>query len=313
MSETRKSVFISYAHKDGLDFTRRLAYALSMYMDVFWDRQLPAADFPSQLKAEIEKRDYLLLVMTPHSVVSRWCKRELRHAEKHGKKIVLARVFKFENRSSRRITSKYTFGPFDEDFDVGFRRITQMMLGQPLSSWEYLADGDDRAVIEGLQNGILPGAISKNIIEWLIVEKLWAYIDTIANDFERDKKAKGNHVPIRRGQPRTARGVLISLGEVQNRFSELRYRKHVEVLGSMSLTAANAMEHISQIPDNDNRSAGNAAFKLFTQVRGNMVNQSAKVLDADLARYGHEYLEFDVAEKLRELINMYARRSRYLY
>jgi TIR domain len=313
MSEAKKSVFISYAHKDGLDFTRRLSYALSMYMDVFWDRRLTATGYPKELEAQIENRDYLLLVMTPFSIASEWCRRELQHAEKHGKGIVLARIFNGDGTADPQWISKYTFGDFTEDFDAGFRRVTTMMLGQPLSSWEYLAEGDDRVVIESLQNGILPGAISKNIAEWLIVEKLWAYADTIAENFEREKKAKGNHVPIRRGQPRTARGVLISLGEVQKRFNELRYRKHVEVISAMTLTAANAMEHLSQIPDDDNKSAGNAAFNLFTQVRGNMVNQSAKVLDAELARYGYDYLEFDLAEKLRELINMYARRSRYLY
>ncbi|MBK9750748.1 MAG: toll/interleukin-1 receptor domain-containing protein [Chloroflexi bacterium] len=309
----RKSVFISYAHKDGLDFTRRLSYSLSMYMDVFWDRRLPAANYPRELEAQIEGRDYLLLVMTPFSIVSEWCQRELQHAESHGKGIVLARIFNGDGTTHPQWISKYTFGDFTEDFDAGFRRVSTMMLGQPLSSWEYLAESDDQIVIQSLRHGILPSAISKHIAEWLIVEKLWGYVETIADDFERAKEAKGAHVRIRRGQPRTARGVLISLGEVQKRFQELGYRNHVEVIGAMSFTAANAMEHLSQTPDDDNKEAGNTAFNLFTQVRGNMVNQSAKVLDADLARYGHEYLEFDLAEKLRELINMYARRSRYLY
>ena len=50
----QKSVFISYAHKDGLDFTRRLSYALSLYMDVFWDRGLSATDYPKELETQIE-------------------------------------------------------------------------------------------------------------------------------------------------------------------------------------------------------------------------------------------------------------------
>ena len=125
----QKSVFISYAHKDGLDFTRRLSYALSMYMDVFWDRRLPAVDFPSQIEEEIENRDFLLLVMTPFSIASEWCQRELQHAEKHKKGIVLARVFSGEGTTNPQLTSKYTFGDFTQDFDAGFRRITAMMLG----------------------------------------------------------------------------------------------------------------------------------------------------------------------------------------
>jgi hypothetical protein len=50
----KKSVFISYAHKDAMDFTRRLAFDLSFFADVFWDRRLQAGKYPPQLKQEIE-------------------------------------------------------------------------------------------------------------------------------------------------------------------------------------------------------------------------------------------------------------------
>ena len=56
MTAKKPSVFISYAHKDGMEFTRRLAFALSMYMDVFWDRRLQAGPYPPQLLKEIEQR-----------------------------------------------------------------------------------------------------------------------------------------------------------------------------------------------------------------------------------------------------------------
>src|SRR5687768_13539037 len=88
-----KKLFISYAHKDGMEFTRRLAFALSMYIDVFWDRKLQTGDFPSQLENEIEVCDFFLFVMTPYSIVSEWCQRELSHAEKHNKGIAMARVY----------------------------------------------------------------------------------------------------------------------------------------------------------------------------------------------------------------------------
>lgn len=309
----QKSVFISYAHKDGLDFTRRLSYSLGMYMDVFWDRRLPATEYPKELDTQIESRNFLLLVMSPFSIASEWCQHELQHAEKHGKEIVLARIFNGDGTTHPDWISKYTFGDFTEDFDAGFRRVSTMMLGQPFSSWEYLAESDDSVVIESLQNGVLPSAISKHISEWLIVEKLWEYADRIADDFEQKQKTKGKNVSIRRGQPRTARGVLQSLGEVEERFRELHYSNHAKVIALMTFTAANAMQHLSQIADDNNKAAGNEAFNLFTQVRGNMVNQNAKILDAELAEYAQKYLAFDLVEKIRELINMYARRSRYLY
>jgi len=310
---TRKSAFISYAHKDGLEFTRRLAYALSIYMDVFWDRRLPATTYPEELEAQIEQRDFLIFIMTPFSIDSEWCRRELAHAEKHGKGIVLAQVFSGAGTTDPDLASRYTYGDFSEDFDSGFRRITTMMLGLPFSSWEYLADGDDPSLIASLQNGVLPGVIAKNVAEWLIVDILWAYVESMADDFERRKQGEGHQVTIRRGHPRTPRGVLISLDDVAQRFRGLGYRVHVGVINDMTRTASNAMQQIADISDDDNRSMGNGAFNLFLQVRGNMGTQNAKVLDPFLAKYVREYLEFDLAEKLRELINMYARRSKYLY
>jgi hypothetical protein len=73
----RKSAFVSYAHRAAWDFTRRLVFSLGMYADVFWDRRLSAGPFPPQLYSEIEARDFFLFVMTPSSLESDWCKKEL--------------------------------------------------------------------------------------------------------------------------------------------------------------------------------------------------------------------------------------------
>lgn len=77
----KKSVFISYSNHDALDFTRRLAFGLGLYMDVFWDRRLKAGDFIIQLDDEIEKRDFLLFVMSPFSFESKWCRYEFQRAQ----------------------------------------------------------------------------------------------------------------------------------------------------------------------------------------------------------------------------------------
>ncbi len=54
----RPSVYISYAHTDGMDFVRRLGFALGMYMDVYWSRRVPLGEYPASLYAEIDKCDF---------------------------------------------------------------------------------------------------------------------------------------------------------------------------------------------------------------------------------------------------------------
>ena len=64
MSSGKRSVFISYAHKDAMDFTRRLAFALSLHMDVFWDKEgLRVGPWEEQLLNEIEKRGILSICL----------------------------------------------------------------------------------------------------------------------------------------------------------------------------------------------------------------------------------------------------------
>src|SRR5258708_7121951 len=117
MVPNRPTVFISYAHED-LRFTERLALALEMYTDPFWDHHLDAGRYPKQLRRQIDSREFFIFVMSPDSVVIKWCKRELRLAEKKGdhNKIVLAlrplgeSVAKLD--FARYLKKTYTYGDF---------------------------------------------------------------------------------------------------------------------------------------------------------------------------------------------------------
>src|SRR5258708_6526626 len=78
MADAPKTVFISYAHIDGFDFTRRLAFALDPYAKVFWDRHLETGPFPEQLYGKIEACEYFVLVLSPMSLrEDGWCRKEL--------------------------------------------------------------------------------------------------------------------------------------------------------------------------------------------------------------------------------------------
>ena len=89
----RASVFINYAQPDGVDFVRRLAFALGLYMDVYWDRRLQTGDFPADLRQQIDAHDHFLWVLTPYALASEWNRSAYGYAQSQGKSVLLAKVY----------------------------------------------------------------------------------------------------------------------------------------------------------------------------------------------------------------------------
>jgi hypothetical protein len=301
----RQSVFISYAHKDGLDFTRRLAFALSMYMDVFWDRRLQAGEYPPQLYAEIEAKDHFLLVLTPYSVASEWCEAELAHAEQNKKPITLALVYRAEETQAEELMRKYTYGDFSKDFEEGFRRISMMMLGRSLSSWEMASLAKTEDIINTLQYGTIPALISKEIIDWVVVNKLWPEIEAYVSR---------RQLYIFRGVPQTAMGVVRHCQLVMKQSTDNRDQLGYDLAKRVSDLADPVIREILAINDDEHQRAGETAFKLIQTAKENQRLNAIGFREANALHYiDGGYFDFDVTEKIRELINVHARRSRYLY
>src|SRR6476469_131740 len=83
-------VFISYSRKDK-DFVRRLDNALkSLGREAWvdWEDIRPTEDFMQAIYAAIEATDTFVFVLTPDSVASVVCGREIAHAEAHNKRMV---------------------------------------------------------------------------------------------------------------------------------------------------------------------------------------------------------------------------------
>jgi hypothetical protein len=299
----KKRVFISYAHKDGMDFTRRLAFALGLYMDVFWDRRLQAGDFPEQLKTEIQSREFLLFVMTPYSLESGWCQDEITYAETHGKKIVLAKVFNGDGTDDINRVKKYTYGDFTEDFEVGFRSVTAQMIGSPRHSWEQYAHLKDEDIFTVLKNGLMPGLISKEIVDWVILEKLWRVIEKYADQTDF----------IYKGSPRTPWGVLRSSMGLISQFTELRDALGAEVSEQVKNLIVPLLNQMLDINDDEHQRLGELAHEVIIKIQVILRTIAEGFIDAKEAYLVENYYQFDVSERLRELINVHARRSRYLY
>ena len=88
--ETKTKVFISYSRKDK-EFVRRLDEALrrrgrEAWVD--WEGIRPTEEFMQAIYGVIEGADTFIFVLTPDSVTSVVCGREIAHAVSHNKRIV---------------------------------------------------------------------------------------------------------------------------------------------------------------------------------------------------------------------------------
>lgn len=288
-----------------MEFVRRLSFALEMYMDVYWDRQLQAGPYPIQLFSEIEKRDYLVFVMTPYSLKSKWCRRELHYAEKDGKPIALARVFSGNGTCDPKLASKYTYGDFTEDFEVGFRRLTSMILGQAYSSWEVSALAETKVLLNCLKSGFLPCIIAKQIAEWVIVRKLWFMISSYID------RRKGWTMFY--GHPSTPLGMLQLCPTLEKQFAEQSDGIGLHQITEIQPILQSFVSELMLIHENDHWGAGKIAADLLFKTKNVLEsNLIARGEFSELAKI-RGWFDFEVAEKLREFINEHSRRSRYLY
>jgi hypothetical protein len=83
-------VFISYAREDQA-FVRKLHEALKAQdrdMWVDWEDIPPTAEFPAEIQSGIESAEAFVFVISPDSVVSKWCRQELAHAVAHNKRLL---------------------------------------------------------------------------------------------------------------------------------------------------------------------------------------------------------------------------------
>lgn len=300
----KPSVFISYAHKDGLDFTRRLAFALSVYMDVFWDRRLQAGEFAEQLYSAIDSRDHFLLVMTPHSVASEWCQKELAYAQKKKKQISLAMVFDPEQTGGEHLTKDYTYGAFHEDFEVGFRRVTEMLLGEARSSWEYLIDADLSDVYKAWAHGHIPGLIMKSLVGWLFVEVL-------AKNIEESLAERSQIIRIP-PLPAMPQDYDYFITNLLASFAAVNDASGVGKLYFLS-QMQQQVKQILELKDDEHGKLCELTGKLHRDIEKKLQIYYYSTLQADKLGIINQYHNIRVGSKLRELITIHARRSKYLY
>ena len=296
-------------------FTKRLAFALEMYMDVFWDKQLQAGEYPEQLKNEIEKRKYFIFVMTPCSIYSsEWCQNELNIAKakpNSDEQIVPVRIYYGSQSIDDELALKYTYGNFVDDFEVGFRCITRIMLKTPYSSWEYLANNsnyelsDKKSLPYALANGQIPCLIVKQLSSWLLAEKLWAILKPI---FE-----KADSTFSITGHPRTASGFKKIGDDLIEIAAKLRDAGLAGTTTRWINPIIDLYQQIGVLTDSQHQEAGHLMSVIIKNIYQHLESDSVANRNPHEVVAWRKYFHFDVYEKLRELITYYANTSRRLY
>jgi hypothetical protein len=307
LNKSRPSTFISYARADALEFVRRIAFALEMYCDIFWDKRIQAGDFPHQLETEICSREYFIFVMSPSSKHSAWCQKELDIALREGKTIVPIRIFDGVESVDEDLKQKYTYADFHEDFEAGFRQLVFMISGEAHSSWEYIGhERDHNLVLSSTFDGKVPALIVRELAEWMI--------STFARDLIEEYLTEA--YPHRRYHIRTQ--TCEGLKQAISVWKQIAIRENdvillVLVRDDIEKLVVIVLNEIQSLKEMDHAKMGELFNRLLQQfhkthqlwaVERNKIEKHIK-FDA--------YFRFEVADYARQLVVQHATKSRYLY
>lgn len=302
MVKTNHKVFISYAHRDALDFVRRLAASLEMYVEVFWDLKLQVGQWEPQLFESIESADSFVVVMTQSRTESENCKKELDAANAVSGKIIPVKLY--SNYEDTGLTH-LQWADFSQSFDEGFRRLTSLILGQRLSSWEYLfEESNDSELLNHLEQGHIPALIGKELGDWILTEQLWSIF---YNDIYIIKEHR-----MRIQTPRTPIGILKLVPSLSKIAEYDNSSILLVVVRELELIVREYAEEMKNISDGESMLVGRLVANTINSIR-EFFSTLSQLNNSTADFFYYSDFEFAVAENLRQLIVSFSRRSRNLY
>ncbi|HEY9528329.1 MAG TPA: TIR domain-containing protein, partial [Anaerolineales bacterium] len=121
------SLFISYSRKD-IDSVRQLTEAFKRHNLDFWidwEGIPPTVDWWKEIERGIEEADAFLFLLSPDSVASKVCERELEHAARNGKRFipVIVRDVKADEVPPALRSLNWIFFRPGDDFDESFGKL----------------------------------------------------------------------------------------------------------------------------------------------------------------------------------------------
>src|SRR5690349_10117875 len=120
-------VFVSYSRKD-IEFAKRLTAELQKSdLDFWndWEGNPPTVDWWKEIEKGIEETDIYLFLISPDSVKSQVCGREIEVAVRNGKRIVpiVVRHVAWEETPKDLRHLNYIFFREDDDFDAAVDKL----------------------------------------------------------------------------------------------------------------------------------------------------------------------------------------------
>ncbi len=142
-----------------------------------------------------------------------------------------------------------------------------------------------------------------------MVEKLWAKLEKYI------QRVNDNKYPvIMRGVPRTPVGVLRQARLVRDQYARNNDAVGHRIAKQLVDSFEPLIQSIISMNDNNHAECGEIAYKVYEAAKQELTLIAVTEKAEDLFYIGKGgYFDFDVSEKLKELIIVHARRSRYLY
>jgi hypothetical protein len=307
-NQLSKKVFISYARAANKGrFVQRLDKALSPIAKVFWDRKLGIGDWEQQLIQQIKNCEVMVVVMSKAQQQSENCQLEIDTALAEGKEIIPLRYIKGEEDTE---LGRYQWADFSDKFDMGFSQLTFLIYNQNIYPWEIYYRLDNEKLFAALENGFLPTFIATEIATWVLTHKFWT---CFVSEIMSSKTPIDAHY-----NPQTLLDFLTAVKIVEKRISEgidrtrdfasLSYaHEAVKQIGPLVVS-------LSGIGNDENIKAGQCAIETMRSVAKyiertyTLKRNFGKV--ADFRKSGQ--YSFDIASKMRELIQQHAQRLKNL-
>lgn len=121
------NIFISYSRKDKKFAEKLVGRFVDQQVDVWidWEDIQPSTDWWQEIERGIETSDVLVFLVSPDSVASQVCRKEVDHAVANGKRLIPVVVREVDPQDVPAVISKlnWIFFRKNDDFDVSFTNL----------------------------------------------------------------------------------------------------------------------------------------------------------------------------------------------
>jgi hypothetical protein len=122
-------VFVSYSRKD-IEFAKKLTGELQkseLDFWVDWEGIPPSVDWMRQIEKGIEEADTFIFILSPDSIQSKICKKEIEYAVKNGKRLIpiVTRDIKGDEAPQELSHLNWIFFREHDDFDAAIKKLME--------------------------------------------------------------------------------------------------------------------------------------------------------------------------------------------